>query len=99
MIQFALLFGFGFLSAVLLVMILAPAVHRRVVVYTENRLKATMPISPSEVRAQRDMARAVYAAENARTKQELLQERDKAVGMQIRFDKLAAGEWHGPASR
>ncbi|MCJ8509183.1 hypothetical protein MUU53_14795 [Rhizobium lemnae] len=90
MIQFALLFGFGFLSAVLLVMILVPAVHRRVVVYTENRLKATMPISPSEVRAQRDMARAVYAAENARTKQELLQERDKAVGLQIRFDKLAA---------
>lgn len=96
MIQFALLFGFGFLSAMLLVMILAPAVHRRVVRYTENRLKATMPISPSEVRAQRDMARAVYAAENARTKQELLQERDKAVGLQIRFDKLAteASELH-----
>lgn len=96
MIQFALLFGFGFLSATLLVMILAPAVHRRVVRYTENRLKATMPISPSEVRAQRDMARAVYAAENARTKQELLQERDKAVGLQIRFDKLAkeASELH-----
>lgn len=90
MIQFALLFGFGFLSAMLLVMIFAPAVHRRVVRYTENRLKATMPISPSEVRAQRDMARAVYAAENARTKQELLQERDKAVDLQIRFDKLAA---------
>lgn len=88
MIQFALLFGFGFLSATLLVMILAPAVHRRVVQFTENRLKATMPISPSEVRAQRDMARAVYAAENARTKQELLQERDKAVDLQIRFDKL-----------
>ncbi|MFD1745709.1 hypothetical protein ACFSE1_09580 [Rhizobium helianthi] len=88
MIQFALLFGFGFLSATLLVMILAPAVHRRVVRYTENRLKATMPISPAEVRAQRDMARAVYAAENARTKQELLQERDKAVDLQIRFDKL-----------
>ncbi len=96
MIQFALLFGFGFLSAMLLVMILAPAVHRRVVRYTENRIKATMPISPSEVRAQRDMARAVYAAENARTKQELLQERDKAVGLQIRFDKLAteASELH-----
>lgn len=90
MIQFALLFGFGFLSATLLVMILAPAVHRRVVRYTENRLKATMPISPAEVRAQRDMARAVYAAENARTKQELRQERDKAVDLQIRFDKLAA---------
>jgi DNA repair exonuclease SbcCD ATPase subunit len=88
-IQFALLFGLGFLSATLLAMILAPAIHRRVVRYTENRLKATMPISPAEVRAQRDMARAVYAAENARTKQELLQERDRAVDLQLRHDKLS----------
>ncbi|MCO5732062.1 hypothetical protein [Rhizobium sp. SSA_523] len=90
MIEFALLFGLGFLSATLIVMVMAPAVHRRVVRYTENRLKATMPISPSEVRAQRDLARAVYAAENARTKQELITERDRAVAMQIRFDKLAS---------
>lgn len=89
MIQFALLFGLGFLSATLLAMILAPAIHRRVVRYTENRLKATMPISPAEVRAQRDMARAVYAAENARTKQELLQERDRAIDLQLRHDKLS----------
>lgn len=89
-IEFALLFGLGFLSATLIVMVMAPAVHRRVVRYTENRLKATMPISPSEVRAQRDMARAVYAAENARTKQDLIQERDRATELQIRFDRLAS---------
>ncbi|MDO1582131.1 hypothetical protein [Rhizobium oryzicola] len=96
MIQFALLFGLGFLGALLLVMILAPAVHRRIVVYTENRIKATMPISPAEVRAQRDMARAVYAAENARTKQELTQERDKFIKLQLEHDKLLveAGELH-----
>lgn len=88
MIEFALLFGLGFLSATLLVMILAPAVHRRVVRYTENRLKATMPISPSEVRAQRDLARAVYAAENARTKQELTIQRDQALALQLAHDKL-----------
>lgn len=90
MIEFALLFGLGFLSATLIVMVIAPAVHRRVVRYTENRLKATMPISPAEVRAQRDMARAVYAAENARTKQDLIEERDRATELQVRFDKLAA---------
>lgn len=89
MIQFALLFGLGFLSATLLVMVLAPAVHRRVVRYTENRLKATMPISPAEVRAQRDMARAVYAAENARTRQDLTEERDRNVALQLRFDRLS----------
>jgi hypothetical protein len=88
-IQFALLFGLGFLSAALAVMLVAPAVHNRIVRYTENRIKATLPISPQEVRAQRDMARAVYAAENARTKQELVQERDKAVALQIKSDRLA----------
>ncbi|WJR65735.1 hypothetical protein QTA58_16050 [Neorhizobium sp. CSC1952] len=88
MIQFALLFGLGFLSAALLVMLVAPAIHGRIVRYTENRIKATLPISPQEVRAQRDMARAVYAAENARTKQELVQEREKTVSLQIRNDAL-----------
>nr|WP_245363102.1 hypothetical protein [Neorhizobium galegae] len=70
-------------------MLVAPAVHNRIVRYTENRIKATLPISPQEVRAQRDMARAVYAAENARTKQELVQERDRAVALQIKSDRLA----------
>lgn len=90
MIQFALLFGLGFLTAVLLVMIIAPAIHRRIVRYTENRIQATMPISPQEVRAQRDMARAVYAAENARTKQDLVKARDNAVSLQLRHDGLTA---------
>ncbi|MDY6962358.1 MAG: hypothetical protein SV862_10735, partial [Pseudomonadota bacterium] len=88
MIQFALLFGLGFLSASLLVMLIAPAIHGRIVRYTEKRIQATLPISPQEVRAQRDMARAVYAAENARTKQELVQERDQTVGLKLRYDKL-----------
>lgn len=89
MIEFALLFGLGFLSAALFAMIVAPAIHNRIVRYTENRIKATLPISPQEVRAQRDMARAVYAAENARTKQELVQEKDKSVTLQLKNDKLA----------
>lgn len=97
MIEFALLFGLGFLSATLLAMLIAPAIHGRIVRYTENRLKATLPISPQEVRAQRDMARAVYAAENARTKQELAEERDKLIALQLRNDALAeeAKRLHG----
>jgi chromosome segregation ATPase len=87
-IEFALLFGLGFLSALLLAMLVAPAIHRRIVSFTENRIRATVPISPQEVRAQRDMARAVYAAENARTRQELHQERDRTVSLVLQGENL-----------
>ena len=69
MIEYALLFALGFLAAVLVGMVFAPIVQRRIVRFAEDRLKATMPLSPQEVRAQKDAARAVYAAENARIAQ------------------------------
>jgi hypothetical protein len=87
-IQFALLFGLGFLSAALLAILISPAIHNRIVRYTENRIRATLPISPEEVRAQRDMARAVYAAENARTSQELIQARDKTTRLMLDIEAL-----------
>nr|WP_205918894.1 hypothetical protein [Rhizobium binae] len=83
------MFGLGFLTAAFLVFLISPAVHRRIVWYTENRLKATMPLSPQEVRAQKDMVRALYAAENARTTQDLLREREKSLSLQLRHDSLA----------
>ncbi|MBV2185077.1 MAG: hypothetical protein KUL88_11105 [Rhizobium sp.] len=89
MIEYALLFGLGFLAAALLVMLVAPAIHKRIVLYTEDRLKATMPLSPQEIRAQKDMVRAVYAAENARTTQELMREREASVTLRIANDTLS----------
>lgn len=88
MIQYAILYGLGFLSAVLAVLLLAPIVLRRVVWFTERRLKATMPLSPQEIRAQKDMARAVYAAENAKIGQDLIREREKALNIQLRNENL-----------
>jgi chromosome segregation ATPase len=86
-IEFAILFGLGFLTATLLMLMLAPAIHRRIVAFTEKRLFATMPISPEEVRAQKDMARAVYAAENARLRQELEDERSRSISLRVRHDQ------------
>jgi predicted nucleic acid-binding Zn-ribbon protein len=88
-IEYALLFGLGFLTAAFLVFLISPAIHRRIVWYTENRMKATMPLSPQEVRAQKDMVRALYAAENARTAQDLSREREKSLSLQLRHDGLA----------
>ncbi len=91
MIEYALIFGLGFLCAILLVSLIAPAIHRRIVSYTEKRLRATMPMSPQEVRAQKDMARALYAAENARTRQELDSEREKALALKFK-NEAAQGD-------
>nr|WP_236760028.1 hypothetical protein [Agrobacterium tumefaciens] len=82
-IEYAILFGLGFLTATLLALLIAPAIHRRIVAYTENRIRATMPISPHEVRAQKDMARALYAAENAKVRQELDTEREKNTSLRL----------------
>nr|WP_245181643.1 hypothetical protein [Sinorhizobium mexicanum] len=62
---------------------IAPAIQRRIVRFAEDRLKATMPLSPQEVRAQRDAARATYAAENAKAQQALRRERDKTVTLML----------------
>ncbi|OJF92244.1 hypothetical protein [Pararhizobium antarcticum] len=83
MIEFALLFALGFLTAAIFGLLVAPAVHKRIIRFAEDRLKATMPLSPQEVRAQKDAARAGYAAENARTSQALKRERDKAVALMV----------------
>ncbi|MGV8938136.1 MAG: hypothetical protein ACOH2J_13505 [Allorhizobium sp.] len=89
MIEYALLFGLGFLTAAMVAMLLAPAIQHRIVVYTENRFKATMPLSPQEIRAQKDMARAVYAAENAKTVYELGRSREKTLQLQLKNDTLS----------
>ena len=87
MIEYALLFALGFLTAVVIGLLVAPAVQKRIVRFAEERLKATMPLSPQEVRAQRDAARASYAAENAKALLALRRERDKSVALMVQNEK------------
>ena len=88
MIEYALLFGLGFLTAILAGLLLAPAIHRRIVKFTEDRILATVPVSPGELRAQKDMVRAEMATQVARTAHDLKQERGKAATLSIQNDKL-----------
>lgn len=90
MIEYALLFALGFLAATLTGLLVAPAIQKRIVKFTEERMRATMPLSPQEVRAQKDMARAAYAAENARLAQSVRREREKRTLEMFRNEKLLA---------
>ncbi|MEP3439037.1 MAG: hypothetical protein ABJN75_19990 [Hoeflea sp.] len=76
MIEFVLLFALGFLAAALVALIVAPIVQRRVVSLTERRIRASVPLSAAEIRAEKDMARAAFAAENARLSVDLKRNRD-----------------------
>lgn len=88
MIEYILLFSLGFLSAVLLAVLLAPAVRRRIVRFTENRIRATVPLSAQELRAQTDMVRASYAAENAKLGVAVQREREKGLAHELTADRL-----------
>ncbi|AOF91114.1 hypothetical protein [Sinorhizobium sp. RAC02] len=90
MIEYALLFALGFLAATLTGLLVAPAIQKRIVKFTEARMKATMPLSPQEVRAQKDMARAAFATENARLSQSVRREREKHTLEMVRNEKLLA---------
>jgi len=89
-IEYALLFALGFLAATLAGLLVAPAIQKRIVRFTEQRMLATMPLSPQEVRAQKDMARAAFAAENARLAQDVRRVREKHTLEMVRTEKLIA---------
>ncbi|TPW32787.1 hypothetical protein [Pararhizobium mangrovi] len=75
MIQYGLVFALGFFAAALLALLISPILHRRVVVLTERRMRDTIALTDSEVRAEKDAARARYAGENRRLSVMLAEER------------------------
>jgi chromosome segregation ATPase len=88
-IEFVLLFGLGFLAAALVALIVAPVIQRRVVTLTERRIRASVPLSAAEIRAEKDMARAAYAADNARLSVDLKQNRDALTEATARSTRLS----------
>ncbi|WP_417416585.1 hypothetical protein [Hoeflea sp.] len=89
MIEFVLLFALGFLAAALVALIVAPIIQRRVVSLTERRIRASVPLSAAEIRAEKDMARAAYAAENARLSVDLKHNRDQLTESVARSTRLS----------
>ena len=89
MIEFVLLFALGFLAAALVALIVAPVIYRRVVSLTERRIRASVPLSAAEIRAEKDMARAAYAAENARLSVDLKHNRDQLTESTARGTRLS----------
>lgn len=89
MIEFVLLFALGFLAAALVGLIVAPIIQRRIVTLTERRIRASVPLSATEIRAEKDMARAAYAADNARLSVDLKKKGDDLAEVSARATLLS----------
>ena len=63
MIDIGMYVALGFLLASLLALIVAPAFWRRAVRLTKRRIEMTMPMSASDIQADKDQLRAEFAIE------------------------------------
>ena len=58
MLESGLFFTLGFLAATLLCLMVAPAIWRRAVVLTRQRIESSVPLTLNEIQADKDQLRA-----------------------------------------
>jgi hypothetical protein len=84
----ALMFGaLGFFSGCLLALVLAPPLWNRAVKLTTRRLEATMPMTLSDIQADKDQLRAEFAIELRKVEVALEKAKDKAARELIEANK------------
>lgn len=88
MIEYALLIMLGFFVGGLIAFLLAPTIWHRAVRLTTKRLEATMPMSLSEIEADKDLLRASYAIRIRRLEAGLNKARDKSANQLVNISKL-----------
>lgn len=89
-IQSAMLVALGFLGATLLALLIAPAFYARAVRLTTSRIKATMPLTDLEIRADKDRIRAEYAVEVHKLESRMEQVKLAAARQQIELNRRDA---------
>lgn len=79
LIQSILLFTLGFLSAGVLALMIAPTIWRRAVNLTRKRVESSIPLTLSEIQAEKDALRAEFAMSIRRVEKKLKAASEKAA--------------------
>ena len=88
MIEYALLIMLGFCVGGLIALLLAPTLWHRAVRLTTRRLEATLPMSLSDIEADKDLLKASYAIKIRRLEAGLSKAREKSANQLVEISKL-----------
>ena len=88
MIEAGLYIAAGFLGAVLIAMIAAPTIWRRAVYLTRRRIEEAVPLTVSELQAEKDRLRAEHAVAEKKLELALRRQRDIATGQAARISDM-----------
>jgi chromosome segregation ATPase len=87
LVQSVLFFALGFLCAGFLALMVAPAVWRRAVALTRRRIEASIPLTRSEIQADKDRIRAEYAMATRRLEMNVKALREKAAEQLVEINR------------
>lgn len=88
MIQAALSFILGFLSAAFLALLVAPAIWRRAVVLTRRRVEAALPLTMDQIQAEKDGLRAEFAMSVRTQEMKVKSLKEKAAEQAIEIGRV-----------
>ncbi|MFD1985655.1 hypothetical protein ACFSOZ_24715 [Mesorhizobium newzealandense] len=87
MVQSVLFFVLGFLCAGFLALMVAPAIWRRAVALTRKRIEASIPLTQTEILADKDRVRAEYAMSTRRLEITVKALREKAAEQLVEISR------------
>ncbi len=87
MVQSILFFTLGFLTAGFLALMIAPAIWRRAVALTRKRIEASVPLSLTDIQADKDRMRAEFAMSTRRLEMSIKGFKDKAASQVIEINR------------
>jgi len=87
LVQSVLFFALGFLCAGFLALMVAPAVWRRAVALTRRRIEASIPLTQTEIQADKDRIRAEYAMTTRRLEMNVKALREKAAEQLVEINR------------
>jgi chromosome segregation ATPase len=82
-----LFFSLGFLCAGFLALMVAPAIWRRAVALTRRRIEASVPLSLTDIQADKDRLRAEFAMSTRRLEMSIKSFKDKAAAQIVEINR------------
>lgn len=79
MLESILYFALGFLCALLIALMISPAIWNRAVVLTRKRIESSVPLTLNEIQADKDQLRAEFAMSTRRLEMSVEELREKAA--------------------